>query len=219
MNFEFRVDAVEEATEGDEDRVLVKFTMLRGFETPPIFSHQIGTGISDIEGRRVWPGYCAHSRTGWYYITGNSKFAPGQVVVGTIRTQLRPAMTKDEIITQLSEDPRGRMVVYQYGSTGWIVPDPRATGGKVAEDGSGGNSEEAEFIPSLCMVAELLREGLLELDGEGYAKLAGYTFTPAIGSDFCYGTIGEDFSLNDCFDLIDRWGGAKIASEFWDHWL
>lgn len=218
MGFEFRVDAVEDATEDDEDRVLVKFTMLRGFETRPIFSRQISTGISDAEGQQVWPGYCAHSRTGWYYIDGSSKFVPGQVVVGVIRTQLRPAMTKEDIITQLSEDPCGRMVVYLYGSTGWIVPDPRATGGKVAEDGSGGNSEKAEFIPSLCLVAELLREGLLELDGEGYAKLAGYTFTPAIGSEFFHGTIGEDFSLNDCFDLIDRYGGAKIESEVWDKW-
>lgn len=189
-------------------RATVKFTMLRGFEAAPILMPQMRVGIFDLEGQSVSLNYDFERRTGSYTVRGNSKLLAGSIASGAIRTQLRPAATKDEILSQLREDPSGRMIE-MFGDCGWIAPDSRAQGQSIS---IGGHDECSEYIPSLCLVAELLREGLLELDGEGVVKLKGYAFVPAIGSWFDDGIIGKELSLSDCYDRIDGWGRHGLAA-------
>lgn len=188
-------------------RATVKFTMLCGFEASPILMPQMRVGISDLEGRPVYIDYDFEQRSGLYMVRGHSKLIGGSIVGGEIRTQLRPALTKDDVLTQLAENPFGLMIE-MFGDIGWIAPDSRAQGKMLS---IGGHDEESEFIPSLCFVAELLREGRLELDGEGVVKLKGYAFVPALGSWFDDGIIGRDLSLNDCYERIAGWGKHGLS--------
>jgi hypothetical protein len=192
-------------------RAMVKFTMMSGFVNLPILMPQMRIAIGDLEGRPVHLNYDSEQRSGSYTVRGSSKHFAGSVVAGEITTQLNPATTKDEIIAQLSENPAGLMIE-MYGHCGWISPDCRAEGESILVRG---HDEDSEYVPTLCMVAELLREGRLEIDGEGVVKLKGYAFVPAKGSFFYDGIIGEDLSLNDCYDLIDGWGlhGLQLPSE------
>lgn len=201
-----------------DPRATVKFTMLCGFEVSPILMPQMRVGIADLEGRPVEIDYNFEQRTGSYTVRGNSRLVVGSIVAGEIRTQLRPAVTKNEILAQLAENPFGLMIE-MFGGSGWIAPDFRAQGKMLA---IGGHDEVAEFIPSLCFVAQLLREGRLELDGEGVVKLKGHAFVPALGSWFDDGIIGRDLSLNDCYERIDAWGKHGIvppsAKPDWRAW-
>jgi len=169
---------------------------------------QIRIGIFDLEGRPVDLTYDFERRTGSYSIRGYSKYVAGSIAVGTIRTQLRPATTREEILSQLLKDPAGLMIE-MIGASGWITPDSRAQGMAIS---MGGHDECSEYIPSLCLVAELLREGLLELDGEGVVKIQGYAYVPALGSWFDDGIIGKDLSLRDCYDRIDGWGSHGLVA-------
>lgn len=207
-----------------QDANIVCFTMHDWFEINPVMAPKMVKAISELEGHPL----SNFDFSGSYIVNGNSRLTAGDVVTIPILPQLRQATTKDEILNQLQADPTS-LVIILFGSSGWIVPT-----GKTAE-----SDDKWGFIPSLCLVAEMLREGLLEIDGCGDIKLSGYAVPAAIDAklfslewlingrmkmkaaalrsatglwfnhvspEFKFGVIGEDLTLDECFEQIDEMG-------------
>lgn len=194
----------------------VHFKLLEGFTVAPMLMPQMRVGIGDIEKTKVWVDFDFELRQGCYTVAGGpSRLSVGQVVSATIRTQLNPAASCEAILQQLRRDPEGLMIEI-LGKVGWIAPDSRASGDSI---NIGGHDETSEFITSLCLVAELLREGELELDGEGVVKLKGHAVVPSTGSWFDDGIVGEDLSIEECINRIDAWGrGQNYPRKLPTHW-
>lgn len=207
-----------------EDAILVSFTMQDWFEINPVMAPRMVKAISELEGHPV----SNFDFSGSYVVNGDSRLKAGEVVTVPMLPQLRPANTKDEVLKQLQADPANLMITL-FGSSGWIVPT-----GEAAE-----SDDKWGFIPSLCVVAEMLREGLLEIDGCGDIKLNGYAVPAALDAklfsqewlengrmkvkggalhsaiglwfnyvspEYKFGVIGEDLTLDDCFNQIDEMG-------------
>ena len=133
----------------------VHFSMLSGFEEPPCVIPQMRVGLSDLEGRPIFVEYCSQRRTGCYSVLGYSNFIAGSILVGRIRTQLRTATTRSEILDQLLEDPAAKMITL-YPNSAWICPDPRANGEEITTES---NDESSELIKPEGLVVELLLGG------------------------------------------------------------
>lgn len=201
--FVFRVDRVDPpgmpSVDPNEDyfdayvhagRGKVHFTLLEGFTSAPMLMPQMRVGVGDVEKARVvCVDFDFEQRRGCYSVIGGpSRLSVGQVMSATIRTQLNPAGSCEAILQQLRRDPKGLMIEI-FGKVGWIAPDDRARGGAI---NIGGHDESCEVITSPCLVAELLRQGELELDGDGVVKLKGHALVPSTGSWFDDGIVGED---------------------------
>lgn len=218
--FTFRVDAIETIDpelgtdneyfdpEWDVKYSKVHFTMIEGFEARYIIVTQLRVGLNDVESQSVGGvNYSSSDRIGSYEVSkSESKLSVGQTYTSEIRTQLHLADSKEEILKQLEADPSGLMIEF-YPWSAWITQD-------INDDDPVRNPDEHdELVPDVCLVADLIKSGNLELDGRGVVKLKGYANRAIEGSEWwCQGVVGVDLTIDDCIEMIDAQGKAIARS-------
>lgn len=198
--FRFKVDAIDVL----DGQVCVNFTVTEGFHEPVLIAPQMRVCISDIESKTIVylkyePGHPSGS-----YIVDSTKLKVGETYSTDIRTHLNPFNSKDAILSKLNENPDQLMIKF-YPHSVWIVQDISD------EEEQPWVDEISELVTNVCLVAELLKSGELELDGRGVVKLRGYAKKSIHRAEWwCDGVVGVTITINDCIQQIHDLGLSLI---------
>lgn len=174
--FTIRIDAVVAPREPVADNdwyaryTKVDFTVLTGFDHEHRCNPQFRIAVGDQEGARV--SDCSFTdathRTGSYYlIADSSKYQPDQELTATIRTQLDPAITPEDVIRLLQRAPAALCISF-YPGCAWL---------HFRNDGPG-KADAMEFVPDPRLIVEMLRDGQLQLDCGDTVVLRGFAKSP-----------------------------------------
>lgn len=180
FSFTLRIDSISpprDPVDKDDwyaEYTRVEFTILSGFDHEHRCAPQFRIAAGDLEQAPVQ--HCVFQdsthRTGAYFVNAPaSKHSCGQVLSATVRTQLNPVTTRDEVLDFLGLAP-DQLAISFYPNCAWI---------HFRDDHEGpGKDNDLEMVPDPHLLVEMLRDGLLDLDlNDERVVLAGHAKYPS----------------------------------------